>query len=176
MSWSCLKCCCRTLKELCIDECLHTSMTWSKGRVIQNPSTTMWQTNSVTEKATVSIICFWRGLNNMLLSFSSYIYLILRSGKDKVFFVVVVLCHKQTTLEFIWMQTKTTSSKGSQSCCFSTHQTAVIVFTSPQRNCTKSENGTGMKTFLFQPLMFLLLSAKNGFKMVQKGRIPESNS
>lgn len=26
----------------------------------------------------------------MLLSFSSYIYLILRSGKDKVFFVVVV--------------------------------------------------------------------------------------
>lgn len=32
----------------------------------------------------------------MLLSFSSYIYLILRSGKDKVFFVVVVLCHKQS--------------------------------------------------------------------------------
>lgn len=103
MSWSCLKCCCRTLKELCIDECLHTSMTWSKGRVIQNPSTTKWQTNSVTEKATVSIICFWGGLNNMLLSFSSYIYLILRSGKDKVLLLLLFYAINKVTFMSVFL-------------------------------------------------------------------------
>lgn len=119
---------------------------------------------------------FWRGLNNMLLSFSSYIYLILRSGRDKFFlFVCLFYAINKPLWNSFGCRPKPPPLKG-LSPVVSVHTRLQLLCSHLHKETAPRAKTAQAWKHSFSNLMFLLLSAKNGFKMVQKGRIRESNS